>query len=864
MKTVTRAALVLILLGGLIGCKSSNDGDGGNGNIIPPDTSSSSTSSSGGNITNTALPVYESFGSYTNFDQADVIDFFSTNYKALATPAGSDPRPSFYYPTCCFFESDDPNSNITVDHQNRMGVISDNGDPSLLLSNTRFSIAQTLSPLASASATDPKKDSTPGTAGAGQSWGELDLSQPYKISFCVADASGTGSSTQIYVDNNTTGEANSIHGGGSTGSRIFNVPTSDLVPGQRVEIEIPGDTTLMPGGPVVTTKTAQVGTANSFLQFRVSSGGSAIIDDLLIEYQSDVGNTPVPACQVFTPATAPGTPAAPNLSAGDGQINVTWAGVLGATSYDILYNTTDSTTAGLPQTIDDVTATNTTITGLTNGTPYYVFIRASNSAGDSNYSSSASATPTAPGPGCTPTTMVPASPTNGILWNVYDGCLDPNSAGAVILNGSTSSNFDFSGSSDSALFTANGDGTASLDATALGDDRSYGDIDGIVNDTGTYPKTFTFIARVDTPTNLHRGFEIEAGFADTGMTGSRVKMILRPDSGADGLIQLERISGGTSSDDTSESEQAMSDGYHIYHVSYTLSDARTITAVIYRDGIDISSSFDLDITDVTPRDGTDNHIRIGENGSSTYRADIDWIVWTNDPTAAALTPAQLEGELPEDIGELGPYASPSAPVWTTAELDLVGASGSVPSGSISQNTATDVTITASGGNMSSSGHRVYFAYQEVTGDFTFTARVVSITPTATLTNLNNNAYRYGIMIMDDINPAPDYGSLARWASLGYYALTDTPTFQGSRTVKEDSAPGATRSRSNEDQVVGTYYLRITRTGTAYTLEISPDDVTYSVERSGNFTAVDDTWYVGMFAAPDEEVTIVYDNISIVQ
>lgn len=861
MKTFMREVLAIVLLGSLIGCSTGNgNGDEGDGNIIPPasGSSSSSSSSSGGGITNTSLPILEDFGSYTNFDQADIIDFFSPNYKALATPAGSDPRPSFYYPTCCFFESDDPSGNITVDYQNRMGIISDNGDPSLLLSNTRFSIGQTLSSLASASAIDPKKDSTPGTAGAGQSWGELDLSQPYKISFCVADASGTGSSTQIYVDNNTTGEANSIHGGGSSGSRIFNVPTSDLIPGQRVEIEIPGDTTLMPGGQVVTTKTAQVGTTNSFLQFRVSSGGTVIIDDLLIEYQSDVGNTAVPACSVFAPATAPATPSTPSANAGDGQISVSWTGVLSATSYDVIYNTTDSTTAGSPQTINDITTTNTTITGLTNGTQYYVFVRASNSAGDSAYSASASATPAAP-VGCTPTTTVNASPTNAILWNTYDGCLSPTTTGSLVVNGSTTTQFTQQGDGD--FFTSNNDGTTTFDSSVAGGlatataETSRARYDGIVDGTTNYPKTYTLVAGVDGGTAVaDRVIELESlfgdGVGDSGGNCGRVKLLIR-----NGDVRLENYDSAGSITVATDTT-----GFHIYHLTTQLDGPRDGTVTLYMDGTQIATKLTND-TSLRSTACTNNYFQMGDNGGSEYVAGIDWVLWTDKDV---YTPAELQGELPSGIGEIGSYASPSAPVWTTAELDLVGTSGSAPVGSISQNTATDVTITASGGNMSSSGHRIYFAYQEVTGDFTFTARVVSITPTATLTNLGNNAYRYGIMIMDDLNPAVDYGSLARWASLGYYALTDTPTFQGSRTVKEDSAPGAIRSRSNEDQVVGTYYLRITRTGTAYTLEISPDNVTYSVERSGNFTAADDTWYVGMFAAPDEEVTIVYDNISIVQ
>src|SRR5690606_9052747 len=81
---------------------------------------------------------------------------------------------------------------------------------------------------------------------------------------------------------------------------IFNQPVNTLVPGQRVEINIPGDTTLQPGGELVASKPDAVGTENSFLNFRVSSGGWVVLDDLVIEYQSDAGNNPQPDCSTKT------------------------------------------------------------------------------------------------------------------------------------------------------------------------------------------------------------------------------------------------------------------------------------------------------------------------------------------------------------------------------------------------------------------------------------------------------------------------------------------------------------------------------------------------------------------------------------
>ena len=68
---------------------------------------------------------------------------------------------------------------------------------------------------------------------------------------------------QIYVDNNTSGSANSHLGGDS---RFFNEPVVDLVAGTTMTVE------------------GQVATPNSYLQFRTESGSVVVIDNIHIEY----------------------------------------------------------------------------------------------------------------------------------------------------------------------------------------------------------------------------------------------------------------------------------------------------------------------------------------------------------------------------------------------------------------------------------------------------------------------------------------------------------------------------------------------------------------------------------------------------
>ena len=96
-------------------------------------------------------------------------------------------------------------------------------------------------------------------------------------------------------------------------------------------------------------------------------------------------------------ATAPDAPAAPTLTAGDGQIGVVWSAPSDngspITDYDVQYRQGNS--GIFTSHAHNGTGRAATISGLTNGTSYQVQVRAVNAIGDGAWSPSASATPEA-------------------------------------------------------------------------------------------------------------------------------------------------------------------------------------------------------------------------------------------------------------------------------------------------------------------------------------------------------------------------------------------------------------------------------------------------------------------------------------
>jgi hypothetical protein len=369
MKKITLLSAAL-LSAGLVACgggdpKSASDKPDTlfpEGYVPPVITSSSSSAPSNG--AKQAIPFRENFDSATNTRA-----FFSTAYKAL----NGDTAKPFYYPAGGFLDefgnpSPTATSWITADANRKLRI----GNGRLTFGQTKLEVNTTTA-----------DTSIP-------TWGEFDLSKAYKVSFCVVQVSAASSSNfEIYVDNNTTGGNNSIYGAGNA-SRILQVATHTLVPGTRHEVLVPkaaGD--------------KQIGSATSFFQWRVSSGGWAVIDDVVVEYAGEPHGFTLPACVAENsiaplPEVAPATPAAPTLIAGDAELVVSWASAGADATYEVAYGITNDVTAATAFSGNPVTGTVAQLTGLTNGQEYFVWVKAKNVVGSSDYSPSSSATPVAP------------------------------------------------------------------------------------------------------------------------------------------------------------------------------------------------------------------------------------------------------------------------------------------------------------------------------------------------------------------------------------------------------------------------------------------------------------------------------------
>ncbi|WGO97672.1 hypothetical protein QFX18_16795 [Saccharophagus degradans] len=680
-------------------------------------SSSGSSSSSGGSsveIENTPLPIEESFAA------SDTQNFFSDNYKALASVSASADVDNFYFSAAGLFQ---PDGTTLADPQKTW--ITADADPALRFGDSRWTIGQTVSDLAIFDPNDgnARNKSTPGSSPT-ESWGELDLSSPYTISFCVVDITD-GGNLQVYVDNNTSSKGSSIF---PNDSLIYTSGASAVPKGQRVVIN------------------SDIGTANSFIQFRMDSGGAVVIDDLIIENAGAPATTP-PDCSTKTTeylaSQTLGGGEEPEAVAGTAFTGIPLTGSF-SLSFDNLFGTDD--TATFTSMSDDTAVPFNTVTGggsritvadgklsmndarFTMGDkgdaatadavapvgdidlskPYTIEIVISDftmeaaEAGsfivyvDNNTSSSGNSlhgeasklatlktddaeVATLPytltidsdvgtansfiqlradskvGNITIDSVSIKYQPVDNsdtvVTWNSYSGDKKPVEADSLTLaDGSLSTMVD-GGTDLTDAYWSVASGIASFNTTA-GGVKPYATFGPIMPEPVAYPQTYTMIARLANPNTIDKSFEIESSFGGTdgdatSPKAGRIKLMLRDDR-----VQIENFDGDADPEWRWDASSFDVTEFHTYQLTVTLTSARSATATVYVDGVERIAAVQTDTLRDTSVDT--NRISIGENGSSDYEADVDWIIWTND---GAFTAEELIGKLPSTIGDVSTYTA---------------------------------------------------------------------------------------------------------------------------------------------------------------------------------------------------------------
>jgi len=143
-------------------------------------------------------------------------------------------------------------------------------------------------------------------------------------------------------------------------------------------------------------------------------------------------------------------------TAGNAQVSLFWTSSPGATTYNIYYSTTKGAAKSSGTKITGVTLSMYTLSGLTNGSTYYVAVTAVNAKGESASSSEAYVKPVAQRPGVP--TGVTASPNNqqvtlswtsvpgAVTYNIYYST-NPNvtTANGTLISGISSPNYTLTG-----------------------------------------------------------------------------------------------------------------------------------------------------------------------------------------------------------------------------------------------------------------------------------------------------------------------------------------------------------------------------------------------------------------------------------
>ena len=256
-----------------------------------------------------------------------------------------------------------------------------------------------------------------------------------------------------------------------------------------------------------------------------------------------------------------------------------------------------------------------------------------------------------------PVPIDPVEPPVAVNWNIYAADLEPFANGAVTLADGSLSQFtaqQSGGVAEPNLFSANGNGTVTFDSTASGSDRSRAKLDNVVAADGVYPKYFTLLMGLKGNSDNQRIIETEIALGDSGASaGSRLKVVFRGDGNNAG-IQLENANNGSSVTfgKANEADAIDMTQYRVYHFTIALSSPTTGNFAVYVEGNNTPLGLLEAVTIRPASNGSDNYLQLGDAGNSSYKGDIDWVLWTD---SGAYTPEMLKGLLPNGIGDISGY-----------------------------------------------------------------------------------------------------------------------------------------------------------------------------------------------------------------
>lgn len=198
-------------------------------------------------------------------------------------------------------------------------------------------------------------------------------------------------------------------------------------------------------------------------------------------------------------------------------------------------------------------------------------------------------------------------------------------------------------------------------------------------------------------------------------------------------------------------------------------------------------------------------------------------------------------------------ASASATVVVCRPVGVFGSSSDVGSPALSGTSTvsgTTYTLMGSGTDVWYASDQFQFAYSPLTGDGTITARVTSMTNTASWA-------KAGVMFRNtlDANSAYDFAF-----------MTPTST-NGVACQYRSTAGGAAAANSNTTGVSVPYWVRLNRSGNTFTAYSSPDGVTWTQLGSALSISMNSTVYVGLAVGAVNGSALcsaTFDNVSVTQ